>query len=141
MKQVFSALLTLLLANSIGHAQENGSIVGLLSDKEANNAPLAFANVLVKGTTKGTTSDFDGLYKITEVAPGRYILVFSFLGYDTLEIPDVVVESGKVTEVNLALGAGSVSLDEVVVTVSSIQGFGNSIITRTKKRSCNSGGH
>ncbi|MCW5516433.1 TonB-dependent receptor [Muriicola sp. Z0-33] len=118
MKQVFSILLTLLLFNAIGHAQENGSIVGLLSDKEANNAPLAFANVLIKNTTKGTTSDFDGLYEIAEVIPGKYILVFSFLGYETLEIPDVVVESGKVTEVNLALGAGSVSLDEVVLTIS-----------------------
>ena len=102
----------------MGYTQETGSIVGKLTDKEANNEPLAFANVLIKNTTKGTTSDFDGLYEITAVTPGEYTLVFSFLGYETLEIPNVVVESGKVTQINTALGAGSVSLDEVVITVS-----------------------
>jgi len=38
------------------------------------------------------------------------------LGYETLEIPNVIVEGGKETEVNIALGAGSVSLEEVVIT-------------------------
>ncbi len=56
--------------------------------------------------------------KLPGLHPGEYTLVFSFLGYETLEIPNVVVESGKVTQINTALGAGSVSLDEVVITVS-----------------------
>ncbi len=97
-------------------AQETGSIVGKLTDKEADNEPLAFANILIKNTTKGTTSDFDGLYEIPDIEPGSYTVVFSFLGYETLEIPEVIVEAGKVTEVNTGLGAGSVSLDEVVIT-------------------------
>ncbi|MEM9647387.1 MAG: TonB-dependent receptor [Bacteroidota bacterium] len=101
-----------------GYAQENGSIVGKLTDKELNNEPLAFANVLIKGTTQGTTSDFDGLFEIPDVEPGTYTLVISFLGYETLEIPNVVVETDKVAEINAALGAGSVGLDEVVVTTS-----------------------
>lgn len=99
-------------------AQENGSIVGKLTDKELNNEPLPFANVLIKGTTTGTTSDFDGLFELANVEPGTYTLVFSFLGYETLEVPNVVVEAGKVTEINAGLGASSVGLDEVVVTTS-----------------------
>jgi len=97
-------------------AQQNGSVVGKLTDKELNDDPLPFANVLIKGTTKGTTSDFDGLFQIADVEPGTYTLVFSFLGYETLEVPNVVVEAGKVTEINAGLGASSVGLDEVVVT-------------------------
>ena len=97
-------------------AQENGSIVGKLTDKELNNDPLPFANVLIKGTTQGTTSDFDGLFEIADVEPGTYTLVISFLGYETLEVPNVVVELDKITEVNAGLGASSVGLDEVVVT-------------------------
>ncbi len=116
MKRVFIALL--IFTNLMGYSQEAGSIIGKLTDKEVNNEPLAFANVLIKNTSKGTTSDFDGLYEINGVIPGEYTLVFSFLGYETLEIPNVTVESGKVTEINTALGAGSVSLDEVVITVS-----------------------
>lgn len=105
------SLFTLMLS-----AQQNGSIVGKLTDKELNNEPLPFANVLIQGTTKGTTSDFDGLFQIEDVEPGTYTLVFSFLGYETLEVPNVVVEAGKVTEINAGLGASSVGLDEVVVT-------------------------
>lgn len=97
-------------------AQQNGSVVGKLTDKELNDDPLPFANVLIKGTTMGTTSDFDGLFQIADVEPGTYTLVFSFLGYETLEIPNVLVEAGKVTEINAGLGASSVGLDEVVVT-------------------------
>ena len=114
MKRFIVGLLLLLSAQL--SAQETGSILGKLTDKDANDEPLTFANVLIKGTTKGTTSDFDGLYEIPDVDPGSYTLVFSFLGYETLEIPDVIVEAGKVTEVNTALGAGSVALEEVVIT-------------------------
>ncbi|WP_411028985.1 TonB-dependent receptor domain-containing protein [Spongiimicrobium sp. 3-5] len=116
MKQLFTFLI--LLVTFLSNAQDTGSIVGKLTDKELNNDPLAFANVVIKGTTKGTTSDFDGLYEIDNVEPGTYILVISFLGYETLEIPNVIVEADKVTQVNTGLGATSVGLDEVVVTTS-----------------------
>ncbi|NJB71132.1 outer membrane receptor protein involved in Fe transport [Saonia flava] len=98
-------------------AQETGSIVGKLIDKEVNDEPLAFANVLIKGTTKGTTSDFDGLYEIAGLEPGTYTVVYSYLGYETVEIPDVEVVAGKVTTIDIPLSASSgVALDEVVVT-------------------------
>ena len=71
---------------------------------------------MIKGTTTGTTSDFDGLFEIDNLDPGIYTLVITFLGYETLEIPNVVVEAGKVTQVNAGLGATSFGLDEVVVT-------------------------
>lgn len=102
----------------ISFAQENtGSIAGALTDQEMNNDPLAFANVLIKGTTKGTTSDFDGLFVLDGLEPGTYTVVFSYLGYETVEVPDVTVEAGKVTEINLPMSASQgVSLDEVVVT-------------------------
>ncbi len=100
-------------------AQETGSILGKLTDQEANGDPLAFANVLIKGTTKGTTSDFDGLYELSDLEPGSYTVVFSYLGYETVEIPNVQVEAGKVTTVDIPMSASQgVSLDEVVVTVS-----------------------
>ncbi len=108
-----------LLCAIYGAAQETGSIVGKLIDKEVNDEPLAFANILIKGTTKGTTSDFDGLYEISNLEPGTYTLIYSYLGYETVEIPNISVEAGKVSTVNVPLSASEgVSLDEVVVTVS-----------------------
>ena len=48
-----------------------------LTDKDYNDEPLAFANVIIKGTTKGTTSDFDGIYILEKnLEPGEYIIQF-----------------------------------------------------------------
>lgn len=111
-------LLSLLFIATAAQAQETttGSIAGKLSDREMSGEPLPFANVLIKGTTKGTTSDYDGLYILENLEPGTYTVVFSFIGYETLEVPDVVVEAGKVTEVNTDLGSSAAALDEVVIT-------------------------
>ncbi len=109
-------LIIALAAPVLVSAQSTGSIVGKLTDQELNNEPLAFANVLIQGTTIGTTSDFDGLYEISGVEPGTYTVVYSYLGYETVEIPNVVVEAGKVTSVDVPMSASEgVALDEVVV--------------------------
>ncbi|MGB5821035.1 MAG: TonB-dependent receptor [Saonia sp.] len=131
MKQIFTALIVFSVFFS--YAQDTGSIVGKLTDKELNNDPLAFANILIKGTTQGTTSDFDGLYEIANVEPGVYTLIISFLGYETLEIPNVTVEAAKVTEVNTALGSSSVGLDEVIVTTSARQDSEVALLLAQKK--------
>ncbi len=113
MKLLLTALFTIVCANA---QQSTGNIVGKLTDQEYNNEPLAFANILIKGTTIGTTSDFDGLYEISGVEPGTYTIVFSYLGYETVEIPNVVVEAGKVTNIDVPMSASQgVALDEVVV--------------------------
>lgn len=111
-------VLTLLLIVGAIQAQDTttGSIAGKLSDREMAGEPLPFANVLLKGTNKGTTSDYDGLYILDKLEPGTYTVVFSFVGYETLEVPNVIVEAGKVTEVNTDLGSSAASLDEIVIT-------------------------
>ena len=67
-------------------AQDRGTVKGILSDKEMNGEPLPFANIVVKGTTIGVTTDLDGKYTLS-VPTGNQILVFSFVGYQTLEKP------------------------------------------------------
>ncbi|WP_027394870.1 TonB-dependent receptor [Aquimarina latercula] len=101
----------------LNFAQETGSIAGTLLDKEVNNQPLPFANIVIVGTTQGTSSDFDGKYEITNITPGTYTLEFSFTGYETLRIPDVVIEPNKVTVIDTALGATAAALEEVVIKV------------------------
>ena len=110
-------LLFALLSSAWAVAQETtGSIAGKMTDADFNDEPLAFANVLLKGTTTGATSDFDGLYEIAGLEPGDYIVVFSYVGYETREVP-VTVEAGKVSEVNVSMAASAQQLQEVVVTV------------------------
>lgn len=80
MKSLFLTLISLVYFSI--SAQDTGAISGLLTDKEFNNEPLAFANVLIKGTSKGRTSDFDGKYLLENLDPGVYIVQFSFVGYN-----------------------------------------------------------
>ncbi|MBV1923719.1 MAG: TonB-dependent receptor, partial [Flavobacteriaceae bacterium] len=96
-------------------SQNSSSIVGQLTDKDYNNEPLAFANIIIKGTATGTTSDIDGLYALNNIQPGSYTLVISFLGYDTIEIAEVNVVPNKITTVNVALSANAASLDQVII--------------------------
>ena len=112
--RLITTALLLLIAGTLW-SQDTGSVAGKLIDKDYNNEPLPFANIFIKGTTKGTTSDIDGLYEIPDLEPGSYTIVFSFVGYETQEII-INVESGKVTTVNVPMGASSASLDEVVIT-------------------------
>ena len=73
------------------------------------NGPLPGANVLVKGTTNGTTTDFDGNYTLNDVATGS-VLVFSYVGF----APQEVAVNGRST-VNVTLQEDAAALDEVVL--------------------------
>lgn len=98
---------------TISIAQNKGTISGVLTDKEMNNDPLPFANVLIKGTNISVNTDVDGKYSLN-VNPGNYTLIFSFLGYETKEAP-VAVKAGETVTVNQVLSSGSYTLKDVVV--------------------------
>ena len=87
------------------------SIIGKVTDSKGE--PLPFANVYLKGTTNGTTTNLEGNYRI-EVQPGNYKIVFKYIGYKTLE-KDVVVNQQPVV-LNVALDKEQYSLKEVVIT-------------------------
>ena len=125
-------LLFVLFSTLMSFAQNTGSVVGTLTDKEFNDEPLAFANVLIKGTTKGTTSDFDGVYKIENLEVGTHILEFSFVGYETQQI-SVSIIAGEVTELNVAMSASAASLDEVVITTTTKRESETALLLEQKK--------
>ena len=108
-------LVLALLITTIALAQNVGSIKGKLIDKEYNNEPLPFANILIKGTTTGTMSDENGIYEFNDLAVGSYTLVFSFVGYETQEIKVDIIANKSIT-LDVTMGASAASLDEVVIT-------------------------
>lgn len=97
----------------ISFSQDKGTISGIVTDKEANNETLPFANVLVKGTAISTATDIEGKYTLNLVA-GSYVLQFSFVGYEAIETP-VTVIAGQDVIVNQTLGSSSFKLKDVVV--------------------------
>ena len=79
---------------------------GTVSDDEG---PLAGVNVIIEGTSIGTSTDFDGNYNISNV-DANAVLVFSYIGYETLRIP----ANGK-PQINVSMTQGANALDEVVL--------------------------
>ncbi|RIA10753.1 iron complex outermembrane receptor protein [Flavobacteriaceae bacterium MAR_2010_72] len=93
----------LFLLGSIVYAQ---TVSGVVTDA---SGPIPGVNVLVKGTTTGTQTDFDGNYSLN-ISSADAVLVFSFLGYATQEIP----VNGRST-INVTLLEDAAQLAEVVV--------------------------
>ena len=111
-------------------------ITGTIQDGEFND-PLPFANVILKtadGETNlgGSTSDFDGKYSF-EVTQGSYLLEFSYVGYGTKKITDVVISSDAEMIVDVTLSPIDNALDEVVVTTSARQNSEQAVLALQKK--------
>lgn len=107
-------------------ANAQSSVSGTISDA---NGPIPGANVVVKGTTNGVSTDFDGNYTITNV-PSNGVLVISFLGYNNKEVPvqgktrvDVLLEESLSTlEEVVVIGYGTQRKEAVTGSVASISG-------------------
>lgn len=85
---------------------EYRTVLGKITDDTGEGLPGV--NVVVKGTTRGTTTDFDGNYQIT--VSGDDELVYSYVGFETQS-----AKVGKRSNINVTLG-GATELQEVVVT-------------------------
>jgi len=96
------------------YAQENITVEGNVSAAGETAGPLPYITILVKGTTRGTTTDFDGNYSIS-AAPDA-TLVFSYVGFKTKEI----AVDGQ-TQIDVQLEEDIAGLDAVVVTGYSTQ--------------------
>ena len=131
MNKILTGLFILMSMMAVG--QSKGTVSGIVLDKEVNNEPLPFANVYVKGTTQGVTTEFDGTYSLS-LNPGTYTIVFSFIGYDTVEVPNITVIAGEVVKLDQILGASQgVSLEEVAITGSTRKESESALLTEQKK--------
>ena len=106
MKTTIKSLLVLmLLVPSLALAQSTTS--GTVSELE-NGFPLPGVNVIIKGSSTGTTTDFDGKYQLT--ANNGDVLVFSYVGYTSQE----VIFAGQ-TVLDIQLSEDASALDEIVL--------------------------
>ncbi len=125
-------IIAFVLISQMVSAQSKGTVKGMLTDGESNNDPLPFANVFIKGTTIGGTSDFDGNYSLS-VPAGNHILVFSFVGYQTIE-KNIVVKAGETLVVNQQLSAkAGVTLDEIQIEATVSKSKVSALLTEQKK--------
>ena len=103
---LFKACLTLwaVWGISVGAFAQQITVNGVVQDTQGE--PIIGANILVKGTSNGTITDLDGNFQLT--ADADAMLVISFIGYQTQELPAQPV-------MNITLRDDSKQLDEVVV--------------------------
>lgn len=102
-----SALFAILFMCISAFAQENLTVKGLVVDAN-DNMPLPSVNVIIVGTSTGTSTDFDGNYQI-QVKKGD-VIQFSYIGY----ISQTVIIDNQTT-IDMSLAADANNLDEVVV--------------------------
>ncbi|WP_268224904.1 SusC/RagA family TonB-linked outer membrane protein [Sinomicrobium oceani] len=131
LKREFMLFLTLFWG--IGAVQAQITVSGTVSDADG---PLPGANILVKGTTNGTQTDFDGQYTLTNV-PEDATLLITYVGYK-----DMNVRLDGRTSINVTLEEDTQSLDEVIVV-----GYGTlkkkevtSAVASVKAKDFNQGG-
>lgn len=113
MKRVLLSLLLLVFATNEMWAQSKAVTGRVTSTEEPEGIPGV--NILIKGSSSGTTTDLDGRYTI-EVPSDQAVLVFSFIGYKTRE-----ERVGSRSEINVNLASDLEDLSEFIVTAQGIE--------------------
>ncbi|GMQ25766.1 TonB-dependent receptor [Algoriphagus sp. oki45] len=121
MKRTLSILAFLLMIGMSGFTQaQNGTLRGAIYD-EKTGEPLFGVSVLVKETSTGAVTDFDGKFEI-QVAPGSYTLQISYISYSTVELTQVEITSGQVTVLNdILMKEEAEELETVTISASAIR--------------------
>ncbi|MBR0309639.1 MAG: TonB-dependent receptor [Paludibacteraceae bacterium] len=115
----YSIIVSVLLAMTIFplHAEDyvhDAHLTGHVLD-ERTGEHLPFVNVQLKGTAIGTITDESGHYLLKDLPLGRQIIVFSYVGYESEELP-VVIEADKTVELKAVIHEQAQQIDDVVVS-------------------------
>ncbi|MFA7421937.1 MAG: carboxypeptidase-like regulatory domain-containing protein, partial [Melioribacteraceae bacterium] len=109
----FLLLLTLNINLTLAQSS-HGHIQGKVLDK-ATNESLPGASIYFLGTAVGTMTDIEGSYRISNVSPGTYELVVSYIGYKK-ETIKVVISANKATNLDIKLEAELVQGKEIIIS-------------------------
>ncbi len=120
-QKYFSILITIssfLIISTTAVFAQTGKIVGVVSDKTTGETLIGLT-VGIEGTTKGAATDIDGHYQIINLVPGKYNVVFRYIGYQPKTVTSVEVVADKATNLDVIMTqTTSQALQEVVVTAS-----------------------
>jgi hypothetical protein len=112
-------LVVMLMTGIISFAQGDNSIKGFVYEK-SNGEPMMFANVFLKGTTFGSTTDINGYFSITRVPDGEYIITVTMVGYDTIA-EKVSVKGQQILNKKFSMSEASIQLEAVSITADKIE--------------------
>lgn len=114
MKNSFILVLILLFGVIVLGSAQTGTVRGNVYEKESGN-PVIYCNVQLAGTKFGTTTDLDGFFVISNVPPGEYRLVATYVGYDSISMP-VKVKASAIVYQALTLSESAINLGEISIS-------------------------
>lgn len=107
-------LLLSMLSVSVLLAQDTGKLSGRIVDAKTRE-PIPSANVMIRGTALGATTDLEGRYFILRVPPGKYEVAASMVGYGTLVVRGVQIDLDRTTEQEFRLSEEAVQAGTVEI--------------------------
>lgn len=123
-QKLLFCLFFIVFSTSFSFAQNLSQTVrGKVLDAD-NQLPLIGAVVSIVGSAPliGTATDLNGKFRLEEVPVGRINLKVSYLGYEAVQLPNIVVTSGKEVVLEISMQESIVKMDEVVISATEKKG-------------------
>ncbi len=117
MKKILILNLLIILSTAaiaFGQVSNYGTVSGRVTDARTGEG-LPFVNVLLKGTTIGAASNYDGFYLIEFVPPGSYPVVATIMGYERQESAEVTISGGKSARADFQLKEAILESEDIIV--------------------------
>ncbi|HDP54536.1 MAG TPA: PEGA domain-containing protein, partial [Bacteroidetes bacterium] len=108
----FSLFVLLFISSAFAQKRTDAHLIGHVIN---GGEHIPFANVYLKGTTIGTSTDETGHYRMINLPEGTYTVVATAIGYKPAE-KEVTIVAGKTLEVNFKVSEDAIGLEEVVIT-------------------------
>lgn len=99
---------------SISLFAQKGKLEGKIYDV-TDNQPVPFANILIKGTTNGTVSDIDGMFRFENLSPGYVNLQITYIGYKPETSADIFISNSNKAYIEIALSPSDLQIADVEV--------------------------
>jgi hypothetical protein len=135
LRLIFCAAILFLFTINIQTYSQTTAVKGFVYEKESGE-PVIFTNVYLYKTTYGATTDVNGFFAIPGIPPGKYTLMVTYLGYDTLRMEIELAKGQQMTQ-KLFLQKGSYDIKGVNVIAESQEKTNEvrtSVITVTPKK-------
>lgn len=112
-KSILTSILFILVSAYPALAQESASVNGYITDSRSGET-LLMANVAIAELNRGTSTNTSGYYSLTNLQPGTYTLICTYIGYRRFE-QEITIESGETLRLDIDLVPEGVELGDVVV--------------------------
>lgn len=120
MRKLLALFLTLLTTLSFA---QSGRLGGTITDKN-DSEPLVGAHVILlqNNTTKaGVVTDYNGQYIFESITPGNYTLRISYIGYKTIDIPNIAIKAGQLTKEDIELTPEEIEVEVLEVVEDDVE--------------------